>query len=148
MGIEYRPPTVEEDQAGDDGFVHLAHAASKGVRRSPEVPLQVIHSNEQAIAAVGREGRFESETTLEQFLDATLKMIDLKFGKGHALSGTVLLLRAATELPHELLSRLTIELKKQPRPCLGVIYVPNVGTATAIQPLILPRVRSLLAKES
>lgn len=134
--LEYRPPTTEEDQSGADGFARHVPSGPKALRHRPrEVPLQVIHSNEEGAAALGRQGRFDSETTFDQLLDATLKMIDLKFRKGHDLAQTVLLLRAATELPGKVVSRLTLELTKAARPCLGVVYVPNAGAATAVQRL-------------
>jgi hypothetical protein len=146
--LEYRAPTPDEDQAGADGFARLQRRGSKGARRPCELPLQVINSNKDAVAELGRHARFESQTTVRDLLDTTLKMIDLKFDKGHDLSNTVLLLHAATELPSEVVSELTVALTQTPRECLGVVYIPNVGAAVALQPLDRTRAMTVLGLRS
>jgi predicted NAD-dependent protein-ADP-ribosyltransferase YbiA (DUF1768 family) len=145
----YRAPTLKEDQDGADGFARLEQPASKEGRGPQELPLQVIHSNKDAVAEVGRHDKFESHTTIKDLLVATLKMIDLKFvEKRHNLFGTVLLLRADTELPRAVLAGLLVELTQTPRECLGVIYIPNADPAVALQPLDCTRARALLGLNS
>ena len=146
--FEYRAPIRDEDQAGADGFARLQRRGSEGARRPRELPLQVINSNKDAAAELGRHARFESQTTVRDLLDTTLKMIDLKFDKRHDLSNTVLLLRAATELPKEVVSELTVALTQTPRECLGVVYIPNVGEAVALQPLDYTRAMAVLGLSS
>ena len=146
--FEYRAPIRDEDQAGADGFACLQRRGSKGARRPRELRLQVINSNKDAVAELGRHARFESQTTIRDLLDTTLEMIDLKFDKGHDLSNMVLLLRAATELPKEVVAELTVALTQTPRECLGVVYIPNVGEAVALQPLDYTRAMAVLGLSS
>jgi hypothetical protein len=138
--LEYRATTREEDQRGDDGFVCLQRRGSMAVRRPHELSLQVINSNKHAVAELRRHARFESETSVSDLFETTLKMIDLKFDKRHELSHTVLLLCAVTELPRDVLSELRVALTETPRECLGILYIPNVGDAIELQPIDRTRI--------